>query len=305
MGFFDDVDVEELNQISTESKIDKKKKSDVKKEEKELDALLNENPDGNPENFSFDNAIINNDAFLEEEASFEDMSFIVGDDEEKETVKSVSKNSKKMDVAPIMEPIKEEVKEFDKNRHVMDISKLETSRNNTKKDLGNTNVALGTVIHGGITSAGGVAVEGQVDGNIDAQTNVAIFKSGVVNGDIISHADTSSIVIRGKVSGSIYGAAVILEETKVVGNIEAVKGVHVKAGSVVIGDIKAKDIIIEGGVKGNLDINGRVLLKKGSVIKGDIKSKSMEMEPGAVCSGVCQQIYSDNNPDDFFSQYEN
>jgi len=305
MGFFDDVDVEELNQISTESKIDKKKKNDVKKEEKELDALLNENPDGNPENFSFDNAIINNDAFLEEEASFEDMSFIVGDDEEKETVKSVSKNSKKMDVAPIMEPIKEEVKEFDKNRHVMDISKLETSRNNTKKDLGNTNVALGTVIHGGITSAGGVAVEGQVDGNIDAQTNVAIFKSGVVNGDIISHADTSSIVIRGKVSGSIYGAAVILEETKVVGNIEAVKGVHVKAGSVVIGDIKAKDIIIEGGVKGNLDINGRVLLKKGSVIKGDIKSKSMEMEPGAVCSGVCQQIYSDNNPDDFFSQYEN
>jgi len=305
MGFFDDVDVEELNQISTESKIDKKKKNDVKKEEKELDALLNENPDGNPENFSFDNAIINNDAFLEEEASFEDMSFIVGDDEEKETVKSVSKNSKKMDVAPIMEPIKEEVKEFDKNRHVMDISKLETSRNNTKKDLGNTNVALGTVIHGGITSAGGVAVEGQVDGNIDAQTNVAIFKSGVVNGDIISHADTSSIVIRGKVSGSIYGAAVVLEETKVVGNIEAVKGVHVKTGSVVIGDIKAKDIIIEGGVKGNLDINGRVLLKKGSVIKGDIKSKSMEMEPGAVCSGVCQQIYSDNNPDDFFSQYEN
>ena len=304
MGFFDDVDVEELNQISTESKIDKKKKNDVKKEEKELDALLNENPDGNPENFSFDNAIINNDAFLEEEASFEDMSFIVGDDEEKETVKAVSKNSKKMDVAPIMEPIKEEVKEFDKNRHVMDISKLETSRNNTKKDLGNTNVALGTVIHGGITSAGGVAVEGQVDGNIDAQTNVAIFKSGVVNGDIISHADTSSIVIRGKVSGSIYGAAVILEETKVVGNIEAVKGVHVKTGSVVIGDIKAKDIIIEGGVKGNLDINGRVLLKKGSVIKGDIKSKSMEMEPGAVCSGVCQQIYSDNNPDDFFSQYE-
>ena len=84
-----------------------------------------------------------------------------------------------------------------------------------------------------------------------------------------------------KVSGSllIYG--------KVFGNIQSNGSVQTANGSVVTGNISAKDITIGGKVDGDLDVEKKVTLGDTSFLSGNLKASILTIEEGAKFDGVC------------------
>ena len=84
-----------------------------------------------------------------------------------------------------------------------------------------------------------------------------------------------------KVSGSlfIYG--------KVFGNIQSSGAVQTANGSVVNGNISAKDIAIGGKVDGDLDVEKKVTLGDTSFLTGNLKASILTIEEGAKFDGVC------------------
>ena len=102
---------------------------------------------------------------------------------------------------------------------------------------------------------------------------------------------TSSILgpeleIRGdvKVSGSllIYG--------KVYGNIQSNGAVRTANGSVIKGNISAKEAAIGGKVDGDLDVEKKVTLGDTSFLTGNLKAAILTIEEGAKFDGVCSML---------------
>ena len=103
-----------------------------------------------------------------------------------------------------------------------------------------------------------------------------------------SNSKTSSILgpeleIHGdvKVSGSlfIYG--------KIFGNIQSSGAVQTANGSVVNGNISARDATIGGKVDGDLDVEKKVTLGDTSYLSGNLKASILTIEEGAKFDGVC------------------
>jgi len=87
-----------------------------------------------------------------------------------------------------------------------------------------------------------------------------------------------------KVSGSllIYG--------KVFGNIQSNGAVQTANGSVVNGNISAKDVAIGGKVDGDLDVEKKVTLGDTSYLSGNLKAAILTIEEGAKFDGVCNMV---------------
>ena len=87
-----------------------------------------------------------------------------------------------------------------------------------------------------------------------------------------------------KVSGSllIYG--------KVFGSIHSSGAVRTANGSVVNGNISAKEAAIGGKVDGDLDIEKKVTLGDTSFLTGDLKAAILTIEEGAKFDGVCNMM---------------
>ena len=84
-----------------------------------------------------------------------------------------------------------------------------------------------------------------------------------------------------KVSGSllIYG--------KVFGNIKSNGTVQTANGSVVNGNISARDASVSGKVDGDLDVEKKVTLGDTSYLSGNLKASILTIEEGAKFDGVC------------------
>ena len=87
-----------------------------------------------------------------------------------------------------------------------------------------------------------------------------------------------------KVSGSllIYG--------KVFGSIQSNGAVRTAKGSVVSGNISAKEAAIGGKVDGDLDIEKKVTLGDTSFLTGNLKAEILTIEEGAKFDGVCSML---------------
>ena len=87
-----------------------------------------------------------------------------------------------------------------------------------------------------------------------------------------------------KVSGSllIYG--------KVFGNIQSSGAVQTANGSVVNGNISARDASISGKVDGDLDVEKKVILGDTSHLSGNLKASILTIEEGAKFDGVCSMV---------------
>ena len=87
-----------------------------------------------------------------------------------------------------------------------------------------------------------------------------------------------------KVSGSllIYG--------KVFGSIQSNGAVRTANGSVVNGNISAKEAAIGGKVDGDLDIEKKATLGDTSFLTGNLKAAILTIEEGAKFDGVCSML---------------
>lgn len=166
-----------------------------------------------------------------------------------------------------------------------------------EKELGSTVIAIGTIVEGNIIAKGGLSIDGTVNGNAQASAGLTVFRHGIINGDIIAHGP---VFVKGAVLGSVSGDEVILQKTKINGDVHATGCVTVGDGSIIIGDIEAGELKVCGAINGNIDVKGCVTLESTAIVKGNIKSKSVNIINGAAIDGVCSQCYANVNPTAFF-----
>lgn len=101
-------------------------------------------------------------------------------------------------------------------------------------------IGAGMTVRGDLESTGVVKVEGTVEGNVRAASQVLVAKGGAVEGDI----DTTEAVVGGTVSGAV----------------RARDRVEIQSGASVHGDITTRRIAVaEGGT-----LNGLIRMDEGS-----------------------------------------
>lgn len=133
-----------------------------------------------------------------------------------------------------------------------------------KRPTGNSVLAEDLIIEGSIFGESTIQINGKVKGNVS------------IAGDIIS---------KGTIEGDAKGNNVILNRSNIKGNVNASLHLSVDSESVIIGNIAAASIEMDGKVKGDIHAEEVVVLKKSAVVFGNVTAKTVSMEAGASLKG--------------------
>ncbi len=153
-------------------------------------------------------------------------------------------------------------------------------------EAGNSEIAVipkGTVINGNIDINGKLEMYGEINGNINSNDRVNIC--GAVTGDIKAN--------------DLYTKDSFIE-----GKIECVQGAVVRDNTVILGDIYADSLVIDGAIQGKLDVKGCVTVGDKAIVDSDIKAKAIQVSNGAAINGHCSLCYADLNMADIFPEIE-
>jgi cytoskeletal protein CcmA (bactofilin family) len=133
-----------------------------------------------------------------------------------------------------------------------------------QEDTPSTVISRSMVIVGEITSNGDIDIYGDVKGSIKT------------DGDIKA---------TGKIVGDMAGDSFTLNGCTIQGNITAKGGVTIGLNTVIVGDIIADSIKLNGKVKGNLTIAKMSEFLENALLAGDVHSQTISMSQGAKLHG--------------------
>lgn len=136
-----------------------------------------------------------------------------------------------------------------------------------------------------------------IDGNIDISGKLEMY--GEINGNISSD---DRVNICGNVTGNIKANDLYTRDSFIEGKIECAMGAVVRENTVILGDIDAENLMIDGAIQGKLDIKGCVTVGEKAIVDSDIKAKSIQISNGAALNGYCSLCYADVTPKSFFPE---
>ena len=137
-----------------------------------------------------------------------------------------------------------------------------------------------------------------IDGSIRSTTDINI--SGNVNGNVET---TKDISVAGTIIGDVKCSDLTMTGASMQGNVKTKGLMSVNRDSIIIGDVNANELILNGKLKGNMRISGKVALQEDAVIFGDINASTIYIEEGAVVQGYIDTTYlSDNDNDRIFPE---
>lgn len=145
---------------------------------------------------------------------------------------------------------------------------------NNFEEAGSAGAAVipkGTIINGSIDINGRLEMYGEVNGNINSSDRINIC---------------------GNVKGNIKANDLYAKDSFIEGDITCAQGAVVRENTVILGNIDAESLVIDGAVQGNLDVKGCVTVGEKAIIDSDIKAKSLEVSNGAAINGKCSFCYS-------------
>lgn len=129
-------------------------------------------------------------------------------------------------------------------------------------------------------------------------TATVISRSMVIEGEVLSSGDidvygdvkgsiktTGDIKVTGKIIGDVAGDNFTLNGCAIQGNIEARGNVVIGTNTVIVGNISADNIKLNGKVKGNLKINNMAEFLENALLAGDVASQTISMSQGAKLHG--------------------
>ena len=117
-------------------------------------------------------------------------------------------------------------------------------------------------------------------GEIHSDSHVEI--AGTITGNIMAKGD---IKICGKVTGDLAGGEISLVSCKVRGNITAATSVFINDKAVLVGNVSAIDMVLDGKMKGDVALGKSILLRKDAMFFGKIAAGTISIEEGAMLSG--------------------
>jgi cytoskeletal protein CcmA (bactofilin family) len=134
-----------------------------------------------------------------------------------------------------------------------------------------------------------------IDGNIRSFANITI--DGSVKGDV---KITKNINITGKVVGDIECNNSTMIGASMQGNILSKGQVQVDRDSLLLGDISAQYLDLNGKIKGNIDVGGKAEFKTDAVILGNITASTITVLDGATIQGYVNTTFLQENSANIF-----
>lgn len=119
-----------------------------------------------------------------------------------------------------------------------------------------------------------------ITGDIKSDSNIEML--GNMAGSIVT---SGNVKINGKQNGDVQGSSIDLLACTVRGNLNAAEDVNVDGDSVIVGDIKCGNLIIDGKLKGNVHVMGNVSCQSNAVLLGDVTSTTITISSGAKLKG--------------------
>lgn len=94
------------------------------------------------------------------------------------------------------------------------------------------------------------------------------------------------------------------KDSFIVGQIACEKGAAVRENTVILGDIMAEDLVIDGAIQGNIDVRNGITIGKKAILDSDIKAKTIQVNNGASINGTCSLCYADVDLTEIFPAIE-
>lgn len=144
-------------------------------------------------------------------------------------------------------------------------------------------IPKGTVVNGNIEITGRLEMHGEVNGNINS---------------------THRVDVSGEVIGNISANDIYTRDSFIEGKINCKHGAVISENTVVLGDIEADSLMVDGAIQGKIDVKGVVTVGDKAIIDSDIKAKSIQVSHGAAINGTCSLCYSDVDVKSVFPEEE-
>ncbi len=138
-----------------------------------------------------------------------------------------------------------------------------------------TVISRNTIIEGNIRSFANVTIDGNVKGNVQL---------------------TKNAVITGKVVGDLECNNAAMAGSKMQGTITSKGQVKFDRESMILGDVNAQYLDMNGKVKGNIEISGKADFRTDAYIIGDISASTLTVSEGATISGHVNTTFLQENP---------
>ncbi len=136
-----------------------------------------------------------------------------------------------------------------------------------------------------------------IEGNIRSFANVTV--EGSIKGDVLS---TKNANISGKVIGNLDCNNASMAGSQIQGNVSSKGQVKFDRDSLILGNIAAQYLDMNGKVKGNIDINGKAEFKSDAYIIGDINVSTLTVLEGATISGHVNTTFLQDAPTNVFPE---
>ncbi|MGN0553835.1 MAG: polymer-forming cytoskeletal protein [Oscillospiraceae bacterium] len=136
-----------------------------------------------------------------------------------------------------------------------------------------------------------------IDGNIRSFANINI--DGSVKGDVTI---TKNISVTGKVVGDIECNNSVMSGASMQGNIVSKGQVQMDRDSLILGDISAQYLDLNGKIKGNVDVGGKAEFKTDAVILGNITASTITVLDGATIQGYVNTTFLQESSSSIFPE---
>ncbi|MCM1024080.1 MAG: polymer-forming cytoskeletal protein [Prevotella sp.] len=136
-----------------------------------------------------------------------------------------------------------------------------------------------------------------IDGNIRSFANINI--DGSVKGDV---RITKDINVTGKVVGDIECNNSVMSGASMQGNISSKGQVQLDRDSILLGDIGAQYLDMNGKIKGNIDIGGKAEFKTDAVVLGNITASTITVLDGATIQGYVNTTFLQESTANIFPE---
>lgn len=133
-------------------------------------------------------------------------------------------------------------------------------------------IPKGTIVNGNIEITGRLEMHGEVNGNINS---------------------THRVDVSGDVTGNISANDIYTKNSFIEGKVSCKHGAVISENTVVLGDVEAESLMVDGAIQGKIDIKGIVTIGDKAIIDSDIRAKSIQVSHGAAINGTCSLCYSD------------
>jgi len=98
-----------------------------------------------------------------------------------------------------------------------------------------------------------------------------------------------------EIAGDVKVTGDLLIYGRVNGNIISKGSINSAKGSLIKGNISAKNATISGTVEGDLDVESKVILGTNSYLTGNLKAAIITIEEGARFDGMCSMVKNENS----------